>query len=76
MRLYPLLSYLIVIFLFTIVITAIRAVVLLGNRWIRHRNIVKAGWPPSHLDGDGDPIKTQKDDPILWKTIETITSND
>lgn len=30
------------------------------NRWIRHRNIVAAGWPPAHLDGDGDVIK--KDD--------------
>lgn len=24
------------------------------NRWIRHRNIVARGWPPEHLDGDGD----------------------
>ena len=24
------------------------------NRWIRHRNIVVAGWPPAHLDADGD----------------------
>lgn len=27
------------------------------NRWIRHRNIAVAGWPPEHLDADGDPIK-------------------
>lgn len=26
----------------------------LVNRWIRHRNIVSKGWPPEHLDGDGD----------------------
>lgn len=24
------------------------------NRWIRHRNIVARGWPPEHLDADGD----------------------
>lgn len=24
------------------------------NHWIRSRNIKNAGWPPSHLDGDGD----------------------
>lgn len=22
--------------------------------WIRHRNIVAQGWPPIHLDADGD----------------------
>lgn len=32
----------------------------LANRWIRHRNIVAQGWPPAHLDADGDPI--EKDD--------------
>lgn len=26
----------------------------LVNRWIRHRNIVAKGWPPEHLDADGD----------------------
>ncbi len=30
------------------------------NRWIRHRNIVAKGWPPAHLDADGD---WQKDRP-------------
>lgn len=24
------------------------------NRFMRHLNIRKAGWPPSHLDADGD----------------------
>lgn len=24
------------------------------NRLIRHRNIVARGWPPAHLDADGD----------------------
>jgi hypothetical protein len=26
------------------------------NRVIRHRNIAKAGWPPEHVDADGDPV--------------------
>jgi hypothetical protein len=26
----------------------------LPNRIIRHLNIRKAGWPPAHLDADGD----------------------
>jgi hypothetical protein len=26
----------------------------LVNRWIRHRNITASGWPPPHLDADGD----------------------
>ena len=29
------------------------------NRWIRHRNIVAQGWPPPHLDADGDPVTTR-----------------
>lgn len=24
------------------------------NRWCRSRNIVSRGWPPAHLDADGD----------------------
>lgn len=35
------------------------------NRWIRHRNIIVAGWPPAHLDADGD-----------WKPKESTESND
>ena len=26
----------------------------LVNRWIRHKNIAARGWPPAHLDADGD----------------------
>lgn len=29
------------------------------NRWIRHRNIVAQGWPPAHLDADGDAIEKE-----------------
>ncbi len=44
--------------------TFIGAVILLGmlidlplklwSRWLRSRNIKNAGWPPPHLDADGD----------------------
>lgn len=30
------------------------------NRWIRHRNIATAGWPPSYVDADGD-MRTDND---------------
>lgn len=29
----------------------------LVNRLIRHMNLRKCGWPPAHLDADGDVIK-------------------
>ncbi len=32
---------------------AITAPIGLAHRFIRHRNIVARGWPPSHLDADG-----------------------
>jgi hypothetical protein len=41
----------------------------LVNRWIRHRNIVAAGWPPFHLDGDGDTRTLDSDD------IEALKAN-
>lgn len=31
----------------------------LVNRWIRHLNIKAQGWPPVHLDGDGDVVKRE-----------------
>lgn len=34
----------------------------LVNRVIRHRNIVARGWPPEHLDADGDKITLDSDD--------------
>lgn len=30
------------------------------NRWLRSRNIKAAGWPPPHLDVDGDFAKEKK----------------
>ena len=32
----------------------------IANRYFRSKNIASQGWPPTHLDADGDPIK--KDD--------------
>jgi hypothetical protein len=34
----------------------------LVNRWIRHRNVVAAGWPPIYLDADGDKRTLDEDD--------------
>jgi hypothetical protein len=34
----------------------------LVNRVIRHLNISKCGWPPSHLDADGDWKQTEEED--------------
>ena len=31
------------------------------NRWIRSQNIKNAGWPPVHLDADGDVVKKDDD---------------
>ena len=32
------------------------------NRALRHRNIMKYGYPPSHCDADGDFPEKEKDD--------------
>jgi hypothetical protein len=31
----------------------------LVNRFVRARNIKNAGWPPEHLDADGDTVKKE-----------------
>jgi len=31
----------------------------LVNRWIRSRNIKNAGWPPTHLNADGEQKKDE-----------------
>jgi hypothetical protein len=31
------------------------------RRWIQHRNIKSQGWPPPHLDADGDLHLPEKD---------------
>lgn len=50
-------------FLALIVAEAATYPLKLINRWIRHRNIAIAGWPPFHLDADGD-TRTLDDDDI------------
>lgn len=39
--------------LLLVYITA-RCAFLCWNRLMRHMNVRKAGWPPAHLDADGD----------------------
>lgn len=39
----------------------IRVVTILPNRVLRHWNIRKHGYPPSHCDADGDFKKDKKD---------------
>lgn len=33
------------------------------NRFLRHLNIRKAGWPPEHLDADGDWEQSRRNPP-------------
>jgi hypothetical protein len=32
------------------------------NQMLRSRNIVAQGWPPAHLDADGDPVIEEVDE--------------
>lgn len=32
------------------------------NRWMRHRTILKQGWPPEYVDADGDPVAEESND--------------
>lgn len=42
--------------MFWLILAAMNTTMLLWKRWLRHRNIVAQGWPPSPLDADGDVI--------------------
>lgn len=44
------------------VVTIIGLPFRLWNRVLRSRNIRERGWPPEHLDGDGDFRPLPKDD--------------
>jgi hypothetical protein len=46
---------------FFIVYAAIHTAMICWSRLFRHLNIRAQGWPPSHLDADGDFLK-EKDD--------------
>ncbi len=45
------LAALVIVSVFQIVLTLLFR---LPNRFMRHANILKHGWPPSHCDADGD----------------------
>lgn len=46
------------------IVSLLNAIVFrLPNRLIRHLNIRARGWPPSHLDADGDFKEEDKDEP-------------
>jgi hypothetical protein len=47
----------------------------LVNRWIRHRNIAAKGWPPFHLDADGDTRSFDEDDIAALKAGAAAQSN-
>lgn len=49
-------------FLALIVAEVVKLPFMLVNRLIRHRNIAAAGWPPFHLDGDGNTRTLDSDD--------------
>ena len=36
-----------------------RCVAIMYSRMLRSRNIAARGWPPAHLDADGDPVKNE-----------------
>lgn len=39
---------------FLLAYIALRYAFRFWNRFMRHLNVRKAGWPPAHLDADGD----------------------
>ncbi len=53
----PYLTFFLALILAQLVLAPFRLV----NRWIRHRNIVAQGWPPAHLDADGDYHEKEDD---------------
>lgn len=44
------------------------------NRWLRHKNITAQGWPPAHLDADGD-FKPDDDKPRCQAPSELQEAN-
>ena len=51
---YPVLVFFLALLFVVMVGTVSRGVLSIFTRAIRHLNIRKAGWPPAHLDADGD----------------------
>lgn len=44
-------------FLAIVVLFAVELPFKIVNRFFRHLNIRKAGWPPAHCDADGDLVE-------------------
>lgn len=64
MTLYDLIDRNIYISFFTVIIFlyfAVQTIKFLWNRFLRHLNIRKHGYPPAHCDADGDIIFTPKE---------------
>jgi hypothetical protein len=51
----PILTFLLIIVPIYLVI---RAMLVAWTRFLRHLNIRAQGWPPPHLDADGDAVET------------------
>ena len=47
---------------------------LIINRILRHRNIMARGWPPEHLDADGDVVK-RPEEPTSQRRSRTIVES-
>lgn len=62
----PILAVAVVILLYALTIAMSTLVFRSWNRFLRHLNIRTKGWPPPHLDADGDfrplPIPKEDDD--------------
>lgn len=54
------LAFFIICSIYHAVVLPFKLVAKLLNRWMRHMNIMAKGWPPIHLDADGD-WKPEKD---------------
>lgn len=50
----PILTVFLALLLLAAVFLLLKTVFQCWNRFMRHLNIRKAGWPPSHCDADGD----------------------
>lgn len=51
----------------------INGVIKVFSRFLRMIMVAIKGWPPVHLDADGDPIKVKKHS---WKSTNTTSSPD
>ncbi len=60
----PILAVAMVVLLYAVVVTVSTMIFRSWNRFLRHLNIRAKGWPPPHLDADGDfrPLSDPKED--------------